>query len=288
MAKIAIIGAGRLGTSLGRALASRGHHIKALSCRRASSAAESRRIIGQGLALTDNAAAAQRGNVIFLCLPDEKIQRVAEALSKAKINWEEKTVFHTSGLLPARALQPLKKKGALTASIHPIQSFARKTTPPSRFRGIYFGLEGDRRALAVARGFVRQLGGRALVIPARRKPFYHAAFVLASNFPIVLLSGAVALLRKAGIGEAKASRLLYPLLEGTLRNVKKLDIQASLTGPIVRGDAVSVRAHLQTLGRLPQFARVYRELSLLALELAKRKGLSRQKLRALRRLLEGK
>jgi predicted short-subunit dehydrogenase-like oxidoreductase (DUF2520 family) len=288
MADIVIIGAGRLGTSLGRALAGKGHLIRALTCRRKESAEESRSIIGQGRAMTDNAAAARLGTVIFLCLPDEEIHRVASRLARSRVDWTGKTVFHSSGLLPSRVLEPLKKRGALIASFHPGQAFPSKKTWPSHFRGISFGLEGDKKALAAARGLVRQLGGRALVIPEDAKPLYHAALSFASNFFVILLDAAAGLLSQAKIPRNKAARMLFPLLQGTLHNVKKLDTAASLTGPLVRGDAATVGAHLDALKGLPQYAEVYRKLSLMGLEIARKSGLSPKKVRALKSRLEGR
>jgi predicted short-subunit dehydrogenase-like oxidoreductase (DUF2520 family) len=238
--------------------------------------------------MTDNAAAARRGNVVFLCLPDEVIPKVASRLARSRVEWTGKTVFHTSGLLPARVLEPLKKRGALIASFHPVQSFPDKKTRPSHFRGISFGLEGDQKALALARGLIRQLGGRAVVIPEAAKPLYHAAFSFASNFLVILLDGAAGLLRQAKIPKNRAGRMLLPLLQGTLRNVKKLDTAASLTGPLVRGDAVSVGSHLKALKDLPPYAEIYRMLSLLGLEMARKRGLPRKKIRPLKNRLGGK
>jgi predicted short-subunit dehydrogenase-like oxidoreductase (DUF2520 family) len=288
MAEIVIIGAGRLGTSLGRALARKGHKIQALTCRRLKSAEESRAIIGQGSAMTDNAAAARRGEVIFLCLPDEAIPRVATRLAKARVDWAGKTVFHTSGLQPSRVLEALRKKGAQVASLHPVQAFADKRSRPSHFHGISFGLEGDKRALALAKGLVRRLGGRAVVIPEEAKPLYHAAFTFASNFTVILFEAAVELLARAKIPRDVAARMLSPLLEGTLHNVKKLDTGGSLTGPLVRGDAASVAAHLAALAVWPEMAEAYRKVSLLGLETARKSGLSPEKVKALRTRLEGK
>jgi predicted short-subunit dehydrogenase-like oxidoreductase (DUF2520 family) len=185
-------------------------------------------------------------------------------------------------------LETLRKRGASTASFHPVQSFPRKTTPPGHFRGISFGLEGDRNALALARTFVRQLGGRALVIPEGAKPLYHAAFGFASNFLVVLLDAATRLLEEAHIPEDKAARMLFPLLQGTLHNVKELDTAAALSGPLVRGDVASVRAHLKALERWPRYADVYRKISLVGLEMAKKRGLKPRKLGALKNLLAGK
>jgi predicted short-subunit dehydrogenase-like oxidoreductase (DUF2520 family) len=286
MADIVIIGAGRLGTSLGRALVRRGHNLRALTCRRKESAAESRAVIGQGRAMTENAAAARLGQVIFLCLPDDELPRIASRLAGSRVEWRGKTVFHTSGLLPARVLEPIQKRGAAVASFHPAQAFPNKKTPPSHFRGVSFGLEGDRKGLELAKRLVHDLGGRAVIIPEDGKPFYHAALSFAGNFFVVLLDAAAELMSQAGIPRRRAARILFPLLQGTLRNVNKLDTVESLTGPLVRGDTASVEAHLTALKRLPRYAKAYRELSLLALEMARKGGLGPKKVRALKTRLE--
>jgi predicted short-subunit dehydrogenase-like oxidoreductase (DUF2520 family) len=288
MIEIAIIGAGRLGTSLGRALVKKGQRIAALTCRSKASVKESRAIIGQGRALTDNAAAARMVRVVFLCLPDEAIPGVASQLARSRVDWAGKMVFHTSGLLPARVLRPIQDKGASIASFHPVQAFPRKTMLPLHFRDISFGLEGDGRAIALGRTLVRRLGGRALIIPEEAKPYYHAAFSFASNFLVVLLDTAARLLKEAKIPENEAARMLLPLLQGTLHNVKEFDTAGSLTGPLIRGDAASVKAHLEALRRWPRYAEVYRKLSLLGLETAEKRGLEARKLRTLKNLLADK
>jgi len=288
MAEIVIIGGGRLGTSLGRALAGKGHSIRAVTCRRKRSAEESRSVIGQGRAMTDNAAAARLGNVIFLCLPDEEIASVAWRLARSRVNWAGKTVFHTSGILSSDVLKPLEERGALTASLHPAQAFPGKRTPPSHFRGISFGIEGHKAALTLARRLVRQLGAKAVVIPADAKPLYHAALAFASNFLVILVDAASGLLNQAKIPENKAAGVLFPLIQGTLRNVKNLDTAGSLTGPLVRGDAATVGAHLEALKRLPQYRDAYRALSLMGVELARRAGLSPKKVKALKSRLGGR
>lgn len=288
MAEVVIIGAGRLGTSLGRALAGKGHIIRAVTCRRKASAVESRSIIGKGSGMTDNAAAARLGKVIFLCLPDEEILRAASRLARSRLDWTGKTVFHTSGLLPSRVLEPLRKKGALVGSLHPAQAFSSKKTPPSHFNGISFCLEGDREALVLAKSLVRQLGGRARVISADAKPLYHAALSFSSNFLVILLDTAFRLLGQAGIPKKWAKQMLLPLLQGTLQNVKKFDTASSLTGPLVRGDAATVGAHLKALKDRPQQTEAYRKLSLMGLEMVRRSGLPSRKIRALKNRLGGR
>lgn len=283
---VAIIGAGRLGSSLGRALAAKGYPVVAITCRRPSSAGESRRKIGRGKVATVNTAAAAAAEVVFLCLPDDEIGREVRSLSRTAIAWRGKTVFHTSGCLSSRILGPLKRKGAAVGSFHPAQSFPKKGMPPSRFRGIIVGLEGDRTALSRGEKIARDLGGQTLILAARAKPLYHAACSIASGFIVVLLSAATRVLSKGGIDERAALRLLLPLAEGTLQNVKKFGTAASLSGPFARADKGTVAAHLRSLLGQPDLLRLYRELGLAALETPAGRLLPARKIRALRSLLE--
>lgn len=286
--EFAIIGAGRLGTSLGFALVAKGHTLRALTCRRLASARQSRGIIGQGAALIDNARAARLADILFLCLPDEKIPLVAKSLAQTRVAWARKTVFHTSGLLPASVLAPLQKKGAAIASFHPVQSFPLKKTPVSRWAGVYVGIEGDRKACRLATTLAHELGARPFFLQAESKPTYHAACSIASGFFIVLLDAALQLLRDAGIQASQSRRLLFPLVEGTLQNVKELDTPSALTGPVVRGDISSIQKHLQALSSRPELTEAYRCLSRLALKQAKKSGLTQPKIKALKNLLGGR
>jgi len=289
MADISIIGAGRLGSSLGRALAARGHRIRALACRSLRSAKESRQAVGQGRLLTDMTQAAALGQVVILCLPDGQVRAAAVRLAGSGLDWHKKTVLHTSGVLSAEALAPLRRKGAAVGSFHPARSFPEKGMPPSCFRGVSFGLEGDREALDVARDFIRVLGGRPIILSAGAKPLYHAACIMASNYPVILWRAAAGLLERAGLTGRQAARLIVPLAEGTLRAVKKLDPEGALTGPIIRGDLETIKAHLEALSRYaPEHLGVYREVGLAALEIAANRGLPPGKIRAIKALLEGR
>lgn len=289
MIDVSIIGAGRLGTSLGYALLKKGHRIKALSCKRISSARESRQIIGEGEASTDNALTAREGDLVILCLPDEEIVKVAEELADSNVKWSKKYIFHSSGLLPSKILDPLRVQGALVASFHPIQSFSQKKTDPKYFENIYYGLEGGREALVLSQKIVHELGGHPIIIKEKDKSLYHAACSIASNFFVVLLDMATSLLKQTGLSEKEAFQALQPLVQGTLHNVKNLNIKDSLTGPVIRGDQESVRKHLKALRNIPLYYETYKKLAAQAVEIAKKeKKLTPQKIKALNNLLEGK
>jgi predicted short-subunit dehydrogenase-like oxidoreductase (DUF2520 family) len=287
MKSIAIIGAGRLGTSLGYALSKKGYSIKALSCLSISSAEESRQKIGQGKASTDNVRTADQGEIVSLTVPDDEIEHVVQELVSSPLSWEEKIVFHCSGLLTSSVLHPLQIKGAHTASVHPCFSFPKKQRRPDLFQGIYFALEGDDTAVATAKDIISTIGGLHFKIRAEYKACYHTACSMTSNLSVALLYTAISLLSNCGIREDKAQKILWPLLEGTLHNVNKIDIFDALTGPVARGDLSTIRKHLAELERSPSARRIYIGLAKQALEMVKRENkIPKEKISVLEALLE--
>ncbi|MHB8093708.1 MAG: Rossmann-like and DUF2520 domain-containing protein [Candidatus Aminicenantales bacterium] len=288
MNAVSIIGAGRLGTSLARAMARKGCPIGALCCRTPKSARESVRIAGAGKAFTDPGRAAAAGGILFLTVPDDDIPGLVRKLASSPIDWRGRIVFHCSGLLPARVLDPLGKKGASIGSFHPAQTFAGKEARPGLFKGIHFGLEGDTKALEIAMKFVRRLGGKVLLLSEEDKPLYHAACVLCSGGTSILAAAASSLLQGMGLDEREASDLLLPLLGMTMRNIEALGPERALTGPFVRGDVKTVRRHLENLPAKGGYREIYKALGMKSLETARKRGVPRARIRALKELLEDK
>jgi predicted short-subunit dehydrogenase-like oxidoreductase (DUF2520 family) len=289
MSDIAIIGAGKLGTNLGYALMRKGHRIAAISDKNLSSAQESQQIIGQGIFTDDNRLAALNGHWIILTVPDDTIEAVTEELVDSHIEWQDRFVFHCSGLHSTKSLKSLETKGALVASLHPVQSFSQKKTYPKAFADIFFGLEGKGEALDLAIEITHQLGGKYFILEAQNKPLYHTACSMTSNFLATLLDTATALLEQAGLAKSMANHVLLPLVQGTLQNVKNFDAGKALTGPIVRGDTESIKEHLEALDKLPEIRDLYLKIAHRSLQIVKReKKLSGEKFKALEALLGGK
>jgi len=285
MKNTAIIGAGRLGTSLGYSLSQKGFHIIAASCRSLSSARESVGIIGEGTPLTDNKKAAANAETVILSVPDDSIKNVVKELSP--LNLDKKFIFHCSGILSSRILQPLRKSGAVTASLHPIQSFPKKSRNSGLFTHIYFGVEGDDEALRLAKTMVTKLGGRCFILEPGDKPLYHTACTIASNYLTVLMGLSESLLGKAGISKELRIEILLPLVKGTLDNIEQNTISGSLTGPVSRGDLETLTSHLKSLESHPSLLRIYKDLAAQALEIAgKEKHLPPNKIRKIKALLE--
>lgn len=288
MNTVSIIGTGRLGTSLAHALVKRGFLIRTLADKSLPAARQSRKIVGRGEATSGLRRAADRADLVFLCLPDEEIDPVVARLARNALDWRGKCVFHTSGIRSSDVLRPLKRRGARIASFHPIQSFPSKRTPPERFKDIYFGIEGDSQAQTIAKRIIARLGGKPLHVRSETKPVYHAACSMASNLFIPLFDLACELLHAAGISDKKVVDILWPLTEGSLQNVKHFNRETALTGPIARGDFRTVQQHLRALRKFPAALSAYKALGRRAVWLAGQKKIPAGKIKALKTLLEEK
>lgn len=288
MKPVVIIGAGRVGCSLGRALKAAGFSLKAITCAHQESAEQSCLILGCPSYYLRPEKAVSHGRIIFLCAPDRQIKSLVRKLAMSKLNWTGRFVYHTSGLLSSTALRPLQKLGAKVASFHPIQSFSSKETPLLYWRKIFISMEGDEEALALARKIIQKIGARPLEIARKNKPLYHAACSLASNHLVSLFSLASDLLEQTGLEKSQALEALKPLIDGTWKNLKLTDPVKALTGPIVRVDWLTVKEHLRALTPFPLAREVYQLLGLQALFLAEKRGLKPFQVRALKRWLQDK
>ena len=281
---ISILGAGKLGTTLGRALVQAGYRVAAVSCRTSASAKKSASLIGESTrAFQDNIQAAAMGQWIALTPPDEQITSIAKDL--AGLNLKHRLIFHCSGILSADVLHSLQEKGAWVASLHPVQTFASPAGAPELFHGVYFTLEGERKVCSRLEGMVKKMGGIPIGIKKEQKPIYHAACSLSSNLLIALLQTASDLLSQEEI--KNGNRILFPLVRQTVSNIEEKGLLASLTGPVVRGDLQTVKIHLAALRKNPRVYKLYRNLAGSILT-ASSPGISEDKYELLKEWLEDK
>jgi|Deesub1362A_J573_1020465.scaffolds.fasta_scaffold02263_4 predicted short-subunit dehydrogenase-like oxidoreductase (DUF2520 family) len=284
-----IIGAGRLGTCLARALTGSKFKLEGLFSPHCASARESHRLIGHGMIYASLQEAVHTADIVFLTVRDDTLQEVIQRISSFSLNWQKRHIFHCSGFHPASILAPLRRKGALIASLHPIQSFPRKNLPPHIFHKIFFTFEGDDKARPLAEQIVEALGGQLIALSPGKKPLYHTACSLASNYLVGLLYASMKLLQEAGYPLEKAVAMLLPLSRQTLENIQSLGLPESLTGPLQRGDIHTVASQLDSLKASPQIKKIFIALSHLLLEISENKGcLSPEERHQLRRLLEEK
>jgi predicted short-subunit dehydrogenase-like oxidoreductase (DUF2520 family) len=244
---LSLIGAGRLGTSLMAALVDKGFTVHGVADQDLNLAQQTAHALKATVALDDPSAVCSEADLIVVAVPDAQIKPVSEQLAAKGTLRKGQIICHTSGFLPASVLVAVKFSGVYTISLHPMMSFTRRMMGSRAFRGVYFALEGDAVALETARQLVAALDGFAVVIKPQDKPLYHAAAVMSSNYLVTLISESVALLRRAGIAEDDAKQMLLPMATAIIANLREGEIGQALTGPIERGDAATVRGHLQAL-----------------------------------------
>jgi len=283
MKSFSIIGAGKVGVSLGLALVSKGLRLKYISDCNPDAARQAKKIIKTGKMTQDNRLATQAAEISFICVPDGLIRKVVRELSELDLDGHY--IFHTSGAVTSRVLRPLSRQGAVVASFHPVQTFATTCPDPDIFRGIFFSLEGDEKAIELGQSLAEKLQSGVILISLANKPLYHLACSMASNFMVVLLAEVKDLFELLGLDEKACLEVIYPLVSRTLLNVRELGCEQSLTGPILRGDLKTVKEHLKALSSQPELEKLYRLMSLEALKVAEKRGLSASKVKALKRLL---
>lgn len=265
---IAILGAGRVGSSLGRLWVDAGEQVGVVASRRAARAKASAEFIGIRRSTSQYARAAQIGKIVVLAVVDDALPVVVSRLAASRVDWRGKVVLHTSGYHTADALSVLARRGAEAGTLHPLMAVASPEEGLRRLPGAAFAVDGTRRAVETAGRLARAAGGWALRVPPDARPGYHAAAVIAANCSVALIDAAAEVMQNSGIPRRLALAALAPLVRGSVDNVSRLGPSRGLTGPVARGDAATVAGHLQVLDG--DVEEVYRCLSRRMIALADR------------------
>jgi predicted short-subunit dehydrogenase-like oxidoreductase (DUF2520 family) len=283
---ISIVGAGRVGRTLGKRLRQLGWRVGAVVTRSAASSRAAVRAIGAGLARSGITIDAAAADVVLLATPDDALAGVASALAEISgKDWRGKIVLHTSGTLDRTVLAPLARRGAATGSLHPMQTFSGRGVP--NLAGIIFAVEGDPKARGAAQAIARALGGVPVVIDSRDKPAYHAAAVLVAGSGFPLIESGVRMLMRIGFTRRRAFQTLLPLTRQMLDNVERIGPRAAWTGPLSRGDFAVIAKHAKALRGYPrELQHAYAALAHLAARVLSRKPASAVK--RLKRALTGR
>jgi predicted short-subunit dehydrogenase-like oxidoreductase (DUF2520 family) len=219
--------------------------------------------------------------VVIIAVPDDAVTAVASRLASAGGIGPDHVVLHTSGRLDVAALAPLAGTGAALGSWHPLQTLVAPEGEPEALREAPAVLEGDSRAVAAARALAEHCGMSPIIeVPSDAKVAYHAAAVLAGNSLVALADLAGRLVAERGIPGGAA--LFQPLMARTLANLAGRNPADALTGPVKRGDAGTIAAHLDALHG--ETRELYRLLALEAVRLVEAGGGDAA---AVRRVLDG-
>ena len=266
--KIGIIGAGTVGTALAVRLRLKGYLISAVASRSSSSSLRFIKATGSG-EICSLQGVADKCDLVFITTPDDAIPEVVN-----QVRWHPgQSVVHCSGADSLDVLEPARMVGARVGSFHPLQTFAGIQKAIENLPGSTFALEAEEPLLSTLKEMAAALEGHWIKLGAGDKAAYHAAAVMTSNYLVTLVKLATDLWQSFGVPRQEAIEALLPLLKGTLNNLQTLGVPNALTGPIARGDAGTVRIHLDTLRNMaPSILPAYCELGLQTIPVAMAKG----------------
>ena len=241
--RVGVIGTGRVGAVLGAALRRAGHPVVAghgvsdLSRVRAEA-------LLPGVPLVEPSQVVEQADLVLLCVRDDALADVAAGLARTAPVHAGQMFVHASGRYGLAALDPLADAGGIPVALHPVMSFTGTSLDLARLEGCPFGVTSWEAMRPAAETLVVEMGGEPVWVPEQARPMYHAALSHGSNHLMTLVVQSLDLLRRAGVDDP--ARLISPLLHASLDNALRIGPQA-LTGPVARGDAATVRAHLEAL-----------------------------------------
>ena len=291
MREIAIVGAGKVGTVLGRVLVENGVKVVCVVSRTRKSAVAAGRFLGCRNVSDSLTAIPSSTNLIYITTPHSAVEEVARELSRLHhLKFKRLSVCHASGILTAKALAPLSRRGATVFSFHPLQTFPRDFKPEDivpTARGLYYAVDGTAKGVKVAEQFARRLDGRILRVKPEMRVFYHAACVVASNHLTAMLSVLETMYGRLGVREKSFFRVFKPIMMATLLNNERTSPAEALSGPVARGGVETVAGHLRSIRKnAPDLLPYFGTLTLETVKLAERKGsITTDRALAMRRLV---
>lgn len=286
--KISIIGVGRLGGALGKALAEKGFEIENLVVRDESENARkvSEAITPKPRIIKFSQLSEISSDAIFITTQDAEIETVAKNLARELKN--KPLVFHSSGSLSSEVLSDVKRIGCAVASVHPLAAISDSILGARRFADAFFCVEGDAEAVEKATEIVAALGGKSFSIETKYKTLYHASAVTASGHLVALIDVALEMFQKCGVAEPNARAILMPLVKSTIENLRTQTTAEALTGTFARADAETLRRQIKILSETvsAEAFEVFLQLGLRSLHLAERQDANGKNIEEMRAAIE--
>jgi len=269
--RVGVVGAGRVGACVGASLRTAGHEIVGASGVSEASVTRIDTMLS-GVPRLDVDEVIRRSELVFLTVPDDAVSELVEGLAAVGVWRPGQLVAHCSGRLGLDALAAATDAGAIPLAIHPAMTFTGTSLDLDRMVGATFAVTAPAAFLPIAQALVVEMGGEPVVLEDAARPLYHAALVHGANHVITLVSQALTLLAAAGIDDP--GRLLGPLVHASVEGAltEAPGALATLTGPVVRGDAGTVASHLAALASRPEAVQAYRAMAHTTADLALSSG----------------
>jgi predicted short-subunit dehydrogenase-like oxidoreductase (DUF2520 family) len=267
--KVGFIGAGKVGTALAARLFKGDYPIIAVADINIPAAQKLADLVPGCYVFESAQEVVDNTEHVFITTPDDFIPKVASELT-----WRaEQNVVHCSGAASIDILEPAERSGAMVGSFHPCQAFASVDQAIENLPGSTFAIEAQTPLLDILRDMASSIGCDWIVLKPGDKALYHTAAVFVSNYSVALLKVAAGLFQRFDVPTAQATKVLMPLIQGNLNNMRNLGLPNCLTGPIARGDVGTIEKHIKALQeKEPSLIRLYAELGLQIVPVALAKG----------------
>ena len=240
--EVGVVGAGRAGTAMAVALARAGHRIVAASAVSEASLSRIARSLPQARVARPEAVVAA-ADLVLLTVPDDVLPKLVRGLAETAVPMAGRMIAHASGRHGLAVLDPAVHAGALPLALHPVMTFTGRLDA-EKMAGISFGVTAPEQLRPVAEALVVEMGGEPVFIAEDKRGLYHAGLANAANHLVTLVAASSDLLREAGVPDP--GKMLGPLLSAALENALALG-DLALTGPVARGDAETVAAHVKVI-----------------------------------------
>lgn len=251
---VGVVGAGRVGSVLGAALARAGHRVTGTYAVSEASRARAAELL-PGVPVKDVAAVVAGAELVLLAVPDDALGHLVAGLAATGVWQAGQIVVHTSGRHGVGILDPARAQHVLPLALHPAMTFTGTAMDLDRLVDCAFGVTADDALRLMAEALVLEMGGEPVWIAETDRTAYHLALAHGANHLVTLTSEAMQILASAGVADPQ--RVLGPLMRAALDNALRLG-DAALTGPVARGDVGTVEDHLRELDRLsPEIRRTY-------------------------------
>jgi predicted short-subunit dehydrogenase-like oxidoreductase (DUF2520 family) len=258
---VGVVGTGRVGAVLGNALRSAGHGVVGVSAVSAASR-ERAELFLPGVPVLEVPDVVERAELVLLTVPDDALEPLVTGLAEVGAWQGGQLVVHTSGRHGWRVLQPAVAAGGIPLALHPAMTFTGMSLDLARLADCCFAVTAPAPVLPIGQALVVEMGAEPVIVEEEARPLYHAALAHGANHLVTLVAESLDLLAAAGV--QPASRVLAPLLSAALDNALRSG-DGALTGPVARGDAGTVAAHVGAIaasgveGALATYRRLARD-----------------------------
>ena len=279
---IGFIGAGKTATALGIALQRTGYPVCIVSSRRLKSAKEMANLLPDCQPTTSSQEVAENSDLVFVTTPDGSIETVANS-----IKWHQsQAVVHCSGATSLDALDAARRHGADVASFHPLATFATVESALNQLSGCFIAIEAEGNLLDSLEKMASRLDCQTIHINSNDKSLYHASAVMSCGYIVTILQKAIELWTLLGFSQDEAKIALTHLAHATVDNVATYGTEDSATGPVIRGDLMTIRCHLKALKeRAPHLLPLYCQLAEATVSIALEKRIVPDNLGQIRNVL---